>query len=138
MAIVPEVQRSKEGIILGRGNAVGSRKVGQSSWKQPLSRSGGKRSSCWFPHSQTASLKAVCAWKAVLRAVIAITPGKTLPRHGRGDNGLSVVSILEEPGMPWQAVISTRSVPAAWLPVQFHLAQEKANTKRRLQKTQAP
>lgn len=46
-----------------------------------------------------------------------------------GDNGLSVVSILEEPGLPWQAVISTHSVPAAWLPVQFHLAQEKANTR---------
>lgn len=70
----------------------------------------------------------------MLRAVIAITPGKTLPRHGRGDNGLSVVSTLEEPGSPWQAVISTHSVPAARLPLQFHLAQEKANTKRRLQK----
>lgn len=56
----------------------------------------------------------VCfAGKAVLRAVIAITPGKPSPRHGRGDNGLSVVSILEKPGTPWQAVISA-CCWAAW------------------------
>lgn len=33
----------------------------------------------------------------MLGAMIAITPGKTLSTHGRGDNRLSIVSILKEP-----------------------------------------
>lgn len=39
---------------------MGSSKGGQSSWKQPLSRSGGKKSRCWLPQSQSTPLKAVC------------------------------------------------------------------------------
>lgn len=39
------------------------------------------------------------AGKAVLRAVMAITPGKALPRHGRGDN-----VCCQHPGGAWDTL----------------------------------